>query len=74
MSYFETRPVVVDVDADVEVQGQVFASDERGTVVRLLVRERLPMGEKPVELHIQAAHWRQFARVIAAQLREVENG
>ena len=74
MSYYENRPTLVDVDADREVEAQVFASDERGTVVRLTLRERAPATEKAVDLYIQAPHWRQFAKAIAAQLREVENG
>lgn len=71
MSYFENRPAVVDVDADVELVATCVASDERGAIVDLTVRERGPAA-KVLELQIKAADWRAFARAVAAELRQWE--
>lgn len=71
MSYYENRPALVDVDTDVELVGRCVASDERGTVVELTVRERGP-SERVLQLTVQASDWRAFARAVAAEVRDWE--
>lgn len=72
MSYYETRPALVDVDADTELVARVYASDERGTLVALTASERAPSSTGPVQLSVSAADWRSFARAVAAEVREWE--
>lgn len=70
MSYYENRPALVDVDADVELVARVSRSDERGTVVQLTVTERAPSSGKPLVIEVQADDWRAFLRAVAAEIRD----
>lgn len=73
MSYYTERPTVVDVDADRELQADVFSSDERGTVVRLSLRDATSRKEEVADLELPIVVWQRFARAVAKLIREEES-
>lgn len=71
MSYCEVRPVLVDNDAEVELEARAVDSDDLGMLVRIVVRsrKRSASGDNAPELIIPLDAWRRFVVELDHQLR-----
>jgi hypothetical protein len=71
VSYFESRPVLVDVDADAEIEvHEVRDSEEYGWVVRLRIRPVVRVaGDKTLEVDVPVKAWRAFTKAVSDKVR-----
>jgi len=73
MSYVEERPVIVDVDADLEMEGRARLDDDNGLMVKLVIRTLGYKPENRAVLDLRASDWRAFVRSIERAIkRELE--
>jgi len=69
VTFMESRPTLVDVEGDVEVQARAQDGDG-GLSVELLICPCVPAGERGYRLVVPVYAWRQFVRGVSKVLRE----
>lgn len=75
MTYFESRPALVDNDEDTEIVASVRNREEEGLTVRLIIRSRssLAAGQKQIEIDVPMDEWVAFSRGIRLEARSMES-
>jgi hypothetical protein len=68
MTYFEQRPVLIDVDADVEIEADVRDHEEMGLVVRLRIRP-IGGGQKIAEVDVPQQAWQDFVQAVRGRIK-----
>lgn len=76
MTYFESRPALVDNDSDTEITASLRnLEEEGGLTVRLIIRSRsaLASGQKQIEVDVPMDEWLAFSRGIRLEARSMES-
>lgn len=75
MTYFESRPALVDNDGETEIVASVRNREEEGLTVRLIIRSRssLAAGQKQIEIDVPMDEWAAFSRGIRLEARSMES-
>lgn len=69
VGYFESRPVVVDVDGNIEIEGRARVDEETGLMVKLVLRTLGYNPENKAVVDMRFSDWRAFVRAIERSAR-----
>jgi hypothetical protein len=71
MSYFEVRPVVTDIDADIEIEASVRDDETFGMVVRLTMQTRDKTDKPSMTIHVR--DWKSLVKAVNRAIAQEQN-
>ena len=71
MSYFEVRPVVTDIDTDIELEASVMDDETLGMVVRLTMQPRDKTDKTSMTIHV--CDWKSLVKAVNRAIAQEQN-